>query len=664
MTRSEGRAPGIAGLRVLEAGNGISTAIVGRLFHAAGAHVLRIAKAGPDPFAALYPSLSCWARDWETVAAHEAGTRLDSIDVLVVGGEDHPDAHPPFDVEIAEVAARHPRLVVARIAGYVPGTVDTTPAVDLLVQARTGLAFEQFTDQPTQIAFAPTVYGAGLLATIGAWAALHHRRATGRGQLVDVSLEQGEALFWPHLWLAADRPDAAFLAVPPRDVRHLIFSCADGGHIQFVLGVPGALAKVHAVLGIPGPVDPDDRGAPRPERGPEHYFADRDLLARYVATFPRDALVKALAAVGIAAEPVLVPGMCWDDEQVRAAGLIVADEQGREHVAAPIEMACRPVADPRPPLVATGTVGAGHPPLAGVRVVDLGNWVAGPFASKLLADLGADVISVEPPTGLSHLTGLRNTWASNRGKRSICVDLKTPAGRDILKRVVATADAVHHNFRPGVAERLGVDAVSLRESRPDLVSAHTTAYGQTGPKARSSGFDMVMQALCGHEARAGGRCNEPVWYRTPFVDYGAGALGAVGLLSALYEQAENGVAVDVHTSLLAAAMFVRGEMVRDPDGCLRGMSMLAGDRRGFHPAEALYRGRDGWIAVAARGQRMADALLAALGLRSDRSVVDWSTEEHDAIAAATSTWGCDELLTRLRIGWHIMAIGGSRRSAY
>ncbi|MCG2621299.1 CoA transferase [Arthrobacter sp. I2-34] len=646
---------GINGLRVLDLGTGLPTAVTVRLLAGAGAQVFRVDHPGREVFGQLYPALDWWNRGTRLVQAAEVAALLETVDVCLLGGEDHPDAVAALQLDAAELSHRHPRLVVLEIGGYVPGTPDTTPATDLLVQARTGFVFEQFNNRPVHIAFAPALYGSGLLGAMGVWAALLQRLRTGSGQLVRVSFQQALALFWQQIWLKAGQPDRDFDMFAPRDVRHLIFRCQDGDYVQLVLGVPGALGKVHRVLGIPGEVDPQDRGVPSLSRGVENYFADRGLLARYVARRRRPELIRALKDAGLAAEPVLPPGECFDDPQVVAAGLVERSAAGWEYGGNPINLGFtdpassgRSTGEPdRVTDIGAAADAAETAPLAGIRIVDLGNWVAGPFASKLLADLGADVISVEPPAGLSNLTGIRNAWAANRGKRSIVVDLKSEDGQRTIRELVRTADAVHHNFRVGVAEGLGLGEDDLCRLRPDLVYLHTSAYGRSGPKAADSGFDMVMQALCGHEVRAGGEGNEPLWYRSPFIDYGAGALGAVGLLAGLYERAATGRAVTVHTSLLAAAVFLRGELARRPDGSVAGAPLLSRDLCGLHPAECLYQARDGWIAVAARGTTMRRRLGEALDIRLPADDAGWGPREQETIAAAVRPRSSGDVLAVL-----------------
>src|SRR5262249_8010791 len=129
-----------------------------------------------------------------------------------------------------------------------------------------------------------------------------------------------------------------------------------------------------------------------------------------------------------------------------------------------------------------GEVAAGRPPLDGIKVLDLATWIAAPIGVKYLADLGADVIKIEPPGG----QGLRDLASdtrlgSERGKRAVELDLKSPAGREIAHTLVANADVLVHNLRPGVPARLGLDFDTLKRINPRLIYCYASAYGSTGP---------------------------------------------------------------------------------------------------------------------------------------------------------------------------------------
>lgn len=609
-----------SGLRVADLAVGMAPALVVRMLLDAGARVDTIVPAGGNPFHSVYPAYRGWKDGTVVRPAASRDELLAQADICIVGGEDFSGLTRPHDA--AEIAATYPRLIVVEI------TALGRHAQDLLVQSDIGLVNEQSTARPICVAAGLPTYGAALAAMVGLWAAVIDRERTGRGQQVTATLEQGAMLFWSQVWMEAERPSAEFEKLPPRDVTHLIFRCADGGYVQLVLGVSNALARLYAVLGIAGPVDQDDRGVPRLDRGPANYFADRAPLEASIARWQRDALLAALADAGIAAEPVLAPGEAWDDPQVRHCELVRTNPNGSQQAGSPFVMrslpgASRALPDARSPA-----------PLSGFRVVDLGNFIAGPAASKLLADLGADVIKVEPPVGLGNLTGLRNTWACNRGKRSIVADLKSADGQAVVRALCADADVVHHNFRPGVAERLGVDPASLRVFNPNVVTLQTSAYGSTGPKAARPGWDMVMQALLGMEYRAGGVGNPPMWYRSAIVDYATGALGAIAMLMGLFHRTRHGGAVETETSLLATAMFLSSELVKNSDGSVSGAPPLDQGRNGFHPAERLYRVRDGWIALVARGDVAAKALATTLGLSLPGPRSAWSDSEAAQLEAA------------------------------
>jgi crotonobetainyl-CoA:carnitine CoA-transferase CaiB-like acyl-CoA transferase len=624
------------GLRVVDLAVGMAPALVVRMLADAGAKVVRIPPPGGDPFYDVYPGYSVWKQDVSCASADDLPQLLADADLCVMGGEDHPNLawrHDPY-----QLCARNPRLVAVQI-----GSLDGKPCVDLLVQARLGLVNEQYNDRPVYIAARTPTYGAALTALMGAWAALIERESSGRGQVVSATFEQGAALFWSQIWMNASQPSANFERLPPKDVKHLIFQCADGGWIQFVLGIPGALARTYAVLGITRDVDVTDRGTPDAARGPEDFFAERAPLAAAILTRQRDELVSALRRMGIAAEPVLHPGEAWSDPQVVHARLIRPNASHQRSCAAPWVLRAGTKAQSASVSAAQSSPG----PLAGLRVIDFGNFIAGPFASKLLADLGADVIKVEPPTGLANLTGLRNAWSCNRGKRSIVVDMKTPEGQEIVRALCRSADVAQHNFRVGVAERLGIDPNTLRGLQPNIVTLETSGYGSSGPKSTEPAWDMIMQALCGLEARAGGQGNPPLWYRSALVDYATGALGAIAILMGVFQQRRCGTPVAAEVSLLATGLFMLSELIQNPDGTFVGAPLLNGEQTGFHPAEALYATRDGWIAVAARSEETASTLARALdvGLLPPRR--EWGETQAHAIAAALAQLSTEIVLTRL-----------------
>jgi crotonobetainyl-CoA:carnitine CoA-transferase CaiB-like acyl-CoA transferase len=619
---------------VLNAGTGLPPALVARIFEEAGATVHHGQGAGASED--RYAGLAVWAR--ERIGAAQLAELLPRADVLLVGGESaSPGAAVPGSP--GDLARRHPSLVVLSIEGYLPGVPEPTPAVDLLVQARTGMAWEMFSDRPTPIAFAPTLYGSALLGSLGVWAALIDREATGRGQVVRVTLQQGGALFWSHLWMLSETPDREFDKVPPLDVRHLIFRCGDGRYVQLVLGVPSALSKVYNALGINLPVDPAERGAPDPARGPADYFARRQPIADAVRSLSSAEVLERLVAAGVPASLAAEVGAAIDSPQARVNGMVRSSAGGDRWGASPVDVT--PVPKGQREASAAGRLapwrptGTGAGPLEGLKVVDFGNWVAGPFSSKLLADLGADVVSVDPPQGLSNLTGIRNVLSSNRGKRSAVVDLKTPEGVETLTALASSADVVCHNFRVGVAERLGLGPEALRAANPLQVYLHTSAFGESGPWAQRGGFDMVGQAIGGHELRAGGQGNEPLWTRSPFIDYGTGALGAIAVLAALYARLRTGEPQEAHVSLLGTALFMRSDCYVDSSGNARGQLTLDKERLGFSPWESLYRTSDSWIALYVPDQASADSLGRLAGLRPAARRTGWGEAERAAISRWT-----------------------------
>jgi formyl-CoA transferase len=199
--------------------------------------------------------------------------------------------------------------------------------------------------------------------------------------------------------------------------------------------------------------------------------------------------------------------------------------------------------------------------LDGLRVIDLTQVMAGPFCSMLLADMGAEVIKVEPLDGehTRHeslkIGGVSASFlALNRNKRSLALDLKQPAGVEILRKLAAQADVLVENYRPGVAKRLGIDFPALGKINERLIYCSVSGFGQTGPYASRGGFDLIAQGMSGIMSATGREGGPPVKVGVPITDLGAGLFALFGILCALRARRTTGRGQLVDTSLFEAGL--------------------------------------------------------------------------------------------------------------
>ncbi len=243
-------------------------------------------------------------------------------------------------------------------------------------------------------------------------------------------------------------------------------------------------------------------------------------------------------------------------------------------------------------------------PLAGVRVLDLTSYIAGSYAAMMLADLGADVIKVESLEGDS-FRELPGFFGWNRGKRSIAINLKAPAGRRIVQRLARTADVAMENMRPGVAERLGVGYADMRRRNPRIIYSSATAFGSGGPYRDRPGFDPLAQAM-GGVMTLQGFGGPPQYLRIAVTDYYTAALSCQAILAALYARQRTGRGQRVETSLLQGVLALQSGNVVD----------YAGKQHIFrdNPTYRLYRAGDGeWFFLACGNQSFWGKLCRAIG---------------------------------------------------
>jgi crotonobetainyl-CoA:carnitine CoA-transferase CaiB-like acyl-CoA transferase len=261
-------------------------------------------------------------------------------------------------------------------------------------------------------------------------------------------------------------------------------------------------------------------------------------------------------------------------------------------------------------------------PLDGVRVLELANYMAGPFNGMLLADLGADVIKIENPLGgdFSRQNGPfvegegAGFLALNRNKKSVTLNLKSERGRELFLRLVETADVVIENFRPGTMADLRIDYPVLSTINPRLIYVSAAAFGQTGPYSQRAGLDLIVQGMSGLMSITGEPGRPPVKVGVPIADLTTGLFGALSILAALRARDQTGEGQQIDLALFECAIalevwetsayFANG-VVPEPLGSAHRVSA---------PYQAI-RTADGYITIGATSPRNWTALCQALGLQ-------------------------------------------------
>ena len=286
-------------------------------------------------------------------------------------------------------------------------------------------------------------------------------------------------------------------------------------------------------------------------------------------------------------------------------------------------------------------------PLQGVRVLDFSTLLPGPYATQLLADMGADVLRVEAPNR-PDLLKLMPPMAGkvsaahatiNRNKRSLALDLKKPEAKEIIERLLADYDVVVEQFRPGVMARLGLDYESLKAIKPSLIYCSITGYGQTGPYKDRAGHDINYLALSGLASYSGRKNTGPVLSATQVADIAGGSHHAVmSILAALYARSNSGEGAYLDVSMADAAltlntMFGAGALASGRDPML-GAEMLNGGL--FY--DYYETSDEQYVSVGSLEPNFAMALLQALGLPDWlNKIADQRPETQSALRAAIAT---------------------------
>ncbi|UTW12593.1 CaiB/BaiF CoA transferase family protein [Marinobacterium rhizophilum] len=261
-------------------------------------------------------------------------------------------------------------------------------------------------------------------------------------------------------------------------------------------------------------------------------------------------------------------------------------------------------------------------PLAGVRVVEFGQFIAGPGATQILADLGADVIKIESPNGDNGRRFGVNAaskgrsgmfMAYNRGKRSIALDLRHPDGAAIARKLALGADVVVQNTRVGVMAAIGLDAATLREQKPGLIYASISGFGTAGPSRQRPGLDIAAQAESGMMSLTGEPGGTPLKTGFAVVDAATATATANAILAALFRNARSGEGATIETSLLAVAIGLQAQIWAEY-GCSGRLPQRAGNAQPLvAPAADLIKVSDGYIVLSAYMEDHWKRLCEAIG---------------------------------------------------
>ncbi|HEV2097402.1 MAG TPA: CoA transferase [Stellaceae bacterium] len=292
--------------------------------------------------------------------------------------------------------------------------------------------------------------------------------------------------------------------------------------------------------------------------------------------------------------------------------------------------------------------------LDGIRVLDFGRFIAGPYCAALLADLGAEVIRIERigggedrffiPVGAGPDGGGAMFLAMNRNKLGMTLDPAAPKGREIVRRLVATADVVVANLPPSVLRGLALDLDSLRAVKSDIILTTVTGFGAGGPLSHKHGFDGIGQAMSG-AAYLSGTPEQPIAIKLPWVDFGTACLSAFGTLAALIERGKTGHGQKVEGALLRTAIaFANATLIEQ---ALTGADRVATLNRGFNAAPAdIYRCKDGWIVTTVIGPAMFRRWVRMIGedhwLSDPRFADDQSRADNGEVVAARMGQWCAE----------------------
>ncbi|MFM0553013.1 CoA transferase [Paraburkholderia sediminicola] len=632
----------LTGLKVIDFATGLAGSASALYLAEAGADVVKIERPRHESErdAALFHVLDRGKRrvtDGDLAAQRDLlDSLLPDADVLV--HDLTPAEAAAWSLDDARLRQRYPALIVASVGGWPRRhALADAPVRETLVLARLGILDEQPGHRPgpvfIRMPFASWI--ASWLSAIGVMARLIARERDGHGGIAHTSLAQAALVPMTMHWSRAAQPTPVFAKGLDKSVPIPLHCCADGRwiHVHYSPDAAPWMAEALAAMG------PDGVARANAQWPPSHVAPNFGANREIIATRNAQDWVEHFWAHDVAAQIAAPFGEIYADEQARLNGYVVGvddpdfgstsqpgpayhvDPPARVRGPLQVPIAARGIgwsdtnrfsATPRADSHAASA--ALRPPLDGLKVLDLGAYLAGPFACMVLADLGADVIKVEPPAGDAMRRLERAFAGTQRGKRGLALKLGAEGSKPVIEALANWADIVHHNVRLPAARKLGIAPDQLRAIKPALVCAHVSSYGPQGPRADWPGFDQLMQAAVGWETESGGEGNPPSWLRFGVGDHLAALSSVFAVLLAHLARVLTGEGQVVASSLLGAMTMTASEaIVINQEHALTPMAHLDAGQHGIAPTHRLYRCKDGWIAVAALSAAESNAFTRIAG---------------------------------------------------
>ena len=631
------------GINILELTKSKSGAFCGMMMADNGAEVIKISEIDKDHFSSdpVYSILDRGKIVVEldiTDGIDKIKSFLENADVFLVDYELPDSTKDVFSYELLKEI--NPSLILCSITAY-GETIDhhNEDAIEDLVKARTGFCSSMpgFFEGDTHIAHPIAYTGAGLLAGLGIAAALYKRLKTGTGTVVSTSLYAGCLLFSPKAKGERVKARSVKVTAYGGGPFYSVFQCKDGEWLQlgcihggFVDLAAAAMNITHVML---DPRYGDGRTPVDEEARKELFEIVKDSISKKTSVEWQNIFTEVgvpFALVNTAEEALEHEQIIYNEMlytcndpllgQMLQPGAPIKFSRTPSEIRGPREfknteaISFNLESDRRFNEV-TNFCGRTNLPLEGVKVSDITNVIAGPVAGRLLADLGADVVKIEPPYGdISRPASGPYFHALNANKRSIAIDAKTESGRDALRRIVASSDVLIANLRPGATNRMGLSEELLQKSNPKLIETHITAFGWDGPFSKRPGVDPLAQAWTGLQLAQGGG-NERPSFLPPIAptDYAAGAMGALGTVVGLYVAEKYGYGQNIQTNLLNAGCFLTdGDFSMYDNKPARRLADK--NQKGISDFHRLYETADGWLYISCERIKLANAFLEAVGL--------------------------------------------------